>query len=78
MLAGRSTARTIVASIRIATASPTPNCLKNSDQRVHVDAATNPTEGARRPERVRARGVQAVVLAYQTGVFDADELELRH
>ncbi len=22
--------------------------------------------------------VQAVVLAYQTGVFDADELELRH
>ena len=34
MLAGRSTARTIVASIRIATASPTPNCLKNSIERV--------------------------------------------
>src|SRR5204863_8849696 len=30
MVAGRSTARTRVASIRIAAASPTPNCLKNS------------------------------------------------
>ena len=27
-MAGRRTARTIVASIRIADASPTPNCLK--------------------------------------------------
>src|SRR4029079_9973556 len=34
MLAGRSTARTIVASIRIATDTPTPTCLKNSIERV--------------------------------------------
>ncbi len=33
IVAGRSTARTIVASIRIAAASPMPNCLKNSIER---------------------------------------------
>src|SRR6266542_2594528 len=33
IVAGRSTARTSVASIRIAAASPTPNCLKNSSER---------------------------------------------
>ena len=34
IVAGRSTARTIVASSRIAVASPTPNCLKNSIESV--------------------------------------------
>ena len=34
--AGRRTPRTIVASIRIAAASPTPNCLKNS-----IDSVAN-------------------------------------
>src|SRR6266545_7302517 len=38
--AGRSTARTIVASIRIAVASPTPNCLKNSIESVAKIAKT--------------------------------------
>jgi hypothetical protein len=34
IVAGRSTARTMVASIRIAAASPTPNCLKISIESV--------------------------------------------
>ena len=37
IVAGRSTARTIVASSRIAAASPTPNCLKNSIESVAED-----------------------------------------
>src|SRR5205823_8222635 len=40
MVAGSRTPRTIVASIRIAAASPTPNCLKNSIDRVANTANT--------------------------------------
>ena len=38
--AGSRTPRTIVASIRIAAASPTPNCLKNSTDSVAKTAKT--------------------------------------
>jgi hypothetical protein len=40
MVAGRSTARTIVASIRTAAASPRPNCLKKGAYRVPKTAKT--------------------------------------
>ena len=40
IVAGSSTPRTIVASIRIAAASPTPNCLKNSIDSVAKTANT--------------------------------------